>query len=102
MSNKSPAFERLSSLPQGTVIYTVIRHVSRTGTSRVIDPFVITPDGSFYYLRALEEDSVNLKRDWNHDGFVIKGAGRDLALGLVKHIGKLVHGREDYFANQTV
>ena len=99
----SPAYELLATMPKGTVIYTVVRHRAPSGMSRVIDAFVIPRPGHPRFLRSLvNEHQFPFALDPKHDGFRMKGLGFDTPRYLVREIGKLVHGDQNWFQEMGI
>ena len=77
--------KRLGVKP-GSTVYTVLRHVSASGMSRVIDLFVIhkgEPCRISHAAAALM--SYNL--DSKHDGLKVGGAGMDMGFHVVYSLG---------------
>lgn len=62
----------------GGTVYLVLRHVSRSGMTRFIDPFVIV-DGRPQYLRHVP----GMRWDANRTGYRVNGCGMDMGLALV-------------------
>jgi hypothetical protein len=94
MQEQSYAERIVESLPEGTTIFTVLRHVSRSGATRVIDvavPVEMT-DGrlDMVYLRSLPR--IGRRLDRKRDGFRISGGGMDFGAELVDDIGRAYHG----------
>ena len=87
MSGTSEAFRALvrSSTPE---IHMVLRHVSRSGMSRVIDPFVIR-DGQVIYLRTLAE-AAGFRMHPRMDGVTVGGCGMDMGFHLWSCIARVV------------
>jgi len=98
--SKSYAWELLEKAPKGTTLHTIVRHVSQSGMQRVIDAFILE-GGEMRSLRGLADDT-NLKIDRNHDGFVMKGAGMDMAWYLTHLLGEAVHNDGDWFRHRNL
>jgi hypothetical protein len=96
----SMAMAVLKVLPKDATIYTIIRHVSKSGMTRVIDAMVIVDDTPLY-LRGVAEE-IGLKLDRKHDGITVKGVGMDMAWYLVSRFSKAIHDDEYYFTNRTI
>jgi hypothetical protein len=74
----------LTLLPPGAVVYTRLNHVSRSGMSRSITPYVIIdnlPYGLAYYFCVLEDQSLD-----RYDGVNVSGCGMDMGFHLVYNI----------------
>ena len=75
----------------GVTVYTLIRHVSASGMSRVIDLFVIqeAKDGSGPYLRRFSWSAAIVggsTYDRKHEGVKVWGYGMDMAFCLVSSL----------------
>ena len=101
--HKPFAIEWVETAPEGSTIYVVQRHVSASGMSRVLDPFVIV-DGEIRYLRSLADDARMFNRNTrgHHDGFVVRGTGMDMHFHLVYTIGSLFRGNGYHFNYRSV
>jgi len=95
---KSWALEILEELPRETTLYTIIRHVSRSGMSRVIDVFVYRSGD----LQRLWAPELGRRIDRDHGGYVSRGCGMDMAFELVYSLGMLAHGDGRWFTNRTL
>lgn len=66
----------------GTTVYTVLRHVARSGMSRVVDAFVMTGNGpqpvGFLFARLL-----GWRWDGTRGGVWVSGCGMDAGMELV-------------------
>lgn len=77
------ALARLHELVKpGDTVYTILRHVSRSGMQRVIDAVILTEDGPFNagYLFAR---ILGARFDRDRSGVVIGGCGMDMGFHLV-------------------
>lgn len=104
MDHKPFAIEWVETAPQGSTIYVVQRHVSASGMSRILDPFVIV-DGDIRYLRSLaDDDRMPFKHNTRtpHAGFVVRGCGMDMHFHLVYAIGRAFRGDGYHFGYRTV
>jgi hypothetical protein len=90
----------LMVLPKDATIYTIIRHVSKSGMTRVIDAMVIIDDTPIY-LRTVAKD-IGLKLDRKHGGITVRGTGMDMAWHLVSMFGSAIHNDEWHFTNRTI
>lgn len=80
---KQEAIARLRELVKpGDAVYTILRHVSRSGMRRVIDVVVLTKDGplsvGYLFARAL-----GARFDRDRGGVVVGGCGMDMGFHLV-------------------
>lgn len=79
------------TIKPGATVYTLIRHVSKSGMSRVIDVFVIqdAKDGSGPYLRRFSWSAavaLGWSYDRRHEGVKVSGCGMDMAFHLVSSL----------------
>jgi hypothetical protein len=89
--NRDEALEELRRLcPPGATIYTVTRHVSRTGMTRCISAFVIY-DNDLYLLDWLIDDAGILRMSDKHGGLIVRGCGMDMGYQLVRVLGRSLH-----------
>lgn len=91
--------EQLASLPKGTTIYTILRHVSRSGMSRVICPVVVV-DGEIRWVNLYDEqDKKKFWHKWDRkeDGYRLSGCGMDMGFALVYDLGMYATGDGSYF-----
>lgn len=81
----------LRSLVQpGQTVYTVLRHVSKSGMSREISPLVMTSDGPLD-LTQYTATALGLKHG-KRDGVVMGGCGMDLGFHLVYLLSRRLYG----------
>jgi len=83
--------EELSQLPKETRVYTILRHVSSSGMSRIIDMFYIK-NGSPVRIH-FGTGMVFTKRENKSDdkaGFKVSGCGMDMGFHLVNSLSYLV------------
>jgi len=82
------ALEMLNKLVKaGDTIYTVLRHVSRSGMSRNIDMYVIK-DNQPVFITGYAGKLLGLKHDYKgHGGLVVGGCGMDMGFHLVYELG---------------
>ena len=77
---------------QVPVLYTVLRHVSRSGMSRSIDVYSISENGEKYRLSYYAKVILDLKFDTAHDGLKMIGCGMDMGFALVYNLAYAVYG----------
>ena len=83
MSTKQSSKEKLLELVKpGDTVYTILRHVSRSGMSRVID-LVIMSDGEPFSISGWAADVTDSRLDRDRWGLKISGAGMDMGFALV-------------------
>lgn len=78
-------------LPMGKEVYTVLRHVTKSGMSRSISLFIVENeqivDLTYFAARALD-----CRIDPKHGGVIRGGCGMDMGYDLVMSLSYLVHG----------
>ena len=70
--------------PPGTTVYTKLNHVSRSGMSRSITPFLVI-DGEPYYIAYSVAVIFGQSRD-KYDGVRMDGCGMDMGFALVYNL----------------
>lgn len=90
---------RYKPIKRGETVYTVLRHVSRSGMFRVIDAFLIRDNEPVNLLAVLTEQQrekvLNVfKRDKKRDGFRVSGCGMDMGFHLVYSISSRIFERK--------
>lgn len=82
-AEKAEAIERLREwLQPGDTVYTVLRHVSRSGMQRVIG-LVIFRDGQPLHPNYLAGTALGMRVDSHKDGLVVGGCGMDMGFHVV-------------------
>lgn len=69
----------------GDTITTVLRHVSRSGMQRAVDP-LICQDGQPMSIAWLVARAIGSRIDRNHGGVIVGGYGTDAGFELVYHL----------------
>lgn len=81
--------------PEGTMIYTIVKHVARSGMMRRIAPIVVV-DGIARNISALVSDVLGWK--WTDDDAIqVSGCGMDMGFHLVSRFSEEVYGHYDKF-----
>ena len=75
----------LKWLKPGDTIYTVLRHVSRSGMSRKIDLYKIE-DGQPIFLTGHAAKVLGERWDFDRGGIVVGGCGMDMGFHLVYNL----------------
>lgn len=99
-SERASALHKLRGmLPPGSTVYTVLRHVSRSGMSRRIDVYSIAIDASsgephMHYLSGYVATALGYQR---HDSgaLVVGGCGMDMGYSVVHNLSYALHGMKD-------
>lgn len=77
-------------LPPGSTVYTVVKHVARSGMMRRILPIAIV-QGEAQSIAAAVSDVLDWK--WTDDGAVqVSGCGMDMTFHLVYELAQALHG----------
>jgi len=85
-------------LPPGTVVYTILRHLSRSGMTRVVDMVFVHRELNEICRvppRPLEELDFPYKWERKHEGWKVEGWGFDAGFELVYMLSKLLYGDVD-------
>lgn len=77
----------LKMLKPGDTVYTVLRHVSKSGMQRRIDCYAIGKDRRLQYLSGYMEALGLGKRGKKDQGLVVNGCGMDMGFHLVYGLG---------------
>lgn len=95
---KATAQERLDALaelrafcPPGSTVYTILRSVSRSGMSRVIDLYTIR-DGEPKCIGWLTGRALDYRMATNAEGLKVSGCGMDMGFHLVNSLSYALHG----------
>jgi hypothetical protein len=91
-TERDESIERLiEEMPVGSTVYTVLRHVSRSGMQRAISVHVI--EGGKVYdwsYRASKVLGWSLHR--SEQGLKVDGCGMDMGFHLVYSLSQVLHG----------
>lgn len=77
-------------LKPGSTVYTVLRHVSRSGMSRRIDLYAHSKDGPIWITGPVGR--VLDYREADKGGLVVGGCGMDMGFHLVHSLGYALYG----------
>lgn len=92
---RAEALKMLRKLcPPGTTIYTVLRHVSRSGMQRRIDLYVIRKNQPVW-LSGYAGVVLEMRLGKHGDGLVTDGCGMDMGFDLVHNLSYALHGYEN-------
>jgi hypothetical protein len=75
--------------PPGTTVYTVLRHVARSGMSRRIDLYVIQ-DGEPRWLSGLYKAAEGITSR-KYDAVTVQGCGMDMGFHLVYNLSHTLY-----------
>jgi len=90
-ADRERATESLKKLvPPGATVYTVVKHVARSGMMRRIAPIAVVK-GKVVNLSHLASRALGWT--WTDDGAVkVQGCGMDMAFHLVYQIAEAIYG----------
>ncbi len=74
------------------LVYTILRSVSRSGMSRVIDCLIVNKDGSISNIGASVAEILNRKYDHQKEGIKTGGCGMDMGFELVYSLSQKLYG----------
>lgn len=77
----------LTLIKPGDVVHTQVKHVSRSGMSRVIGAYLVR-DSEVYDISRRVADAIDSPFDENHWGVKMGGAGMDMTFYLVYCLGR--------------
>jgi hypothetical protein len=79
-------------VPSGTRVYTILRHVSRSGMQREIGLVVFRPEDAYARHPNFHAARVLGERLGKASGVIVHGCGMDMGFDLVYRLGRSVHG----------
>lgn len=71
---------------KGGKVFATVRHVSKSGMSRVISFMYVDNKGGVYYLDGLFETLLNKKYDEKYRGLRIGGCGMDMIFHTLEQV----------------
>ena len=83
-------------LPPGSTVYTILKHVSRSGMLRVIDMAIVQDDQTTSIPYGLLEDVGFFEYfpiDKNEQGFRATGAGMDMGFDMVYNLSVMIYDK---------
>lgn len=83
------------AFPSGSTAYTILRHCSRSGMSRLISVVAIRPDGELWHLDRAAAAVLGWPCKGNGEGVTVGGCGMDMGFHLVYSMSAAIHGRGD-------
>lgn len=88
MKRDQEAIDTLSKiLRPGDKVYTILRHVSRSGMSRHIG-VIINQDGDMRDITGLVARAVDYRINKDRDALVANGCGMDMGFEVVYNLGR--------------
>lgn len=89
--DKQEAREGLKRIRKGDIIYSVLRHVSKSGMMRRIDFYKIAKNKPIY-LTAYIADFLGYKRYPDKQGLRVDGCGMDMGFNVVYELSVALYG----------
>ncbi len=81
-------------LSEGQRIYTILRHRSASGMSRVIDCYIIEDNRPMRITWSVAA-ALGYTYDTKYEGVKIAGCGMDMGVDLVQHLSHAVFNRDE-------
>lgn len=73
-------------------VFTIVRSVSRSGMSRVIEPIVFVDKWSPFYVGASVANVLGWKQSQSSSGIKVQGCGMDMCFHLVYELSMALFG----------
>lgn len=89
MSENDAVRELRKLLKPGSRVYCVLRHVSRSGMTRLIDFYTIRK-GEMRYLTGYIGEALGYARSKTDDGLIVRGCGMDMGFHVVYSLGRML------------
>lgn len=93
--------EVLDKLPKNTRIYSIVRHVSKSGMSRLIDFYVMVDNRPMWVTPAIR-DILGYKQDEKTSALKVGGTGMDMCFHVVYSLGYKLHNDGYYFTSERM
>jgi len=91
----------LENLPQNTRIYSIVRHVSKSGMSRLIDFYVMVDNRPMWVTPAIR-DLLGYNQDKQTSALKVSGTGMDMCFHVVYSLGSKLHNDGYYFTSERM
>ena len=83
-ADQADAITKLQALLKpGDTVYVILKHVSRSGMVRTIDPLIVGKDGEIDSIAWLVGRALRERQDHDRGGIVCHGVGMDMGFNLV-------------------
>lgn len=79
-----------ATLKPGDTVYTILRHVSRSGMQRVISLAIARDGGGIEEIDFNAARAIDCRLDLNRGGLVVGGCGMDMGFHLVYELGRVL------------
>lgn len=94
-TERNEAIDRLKEiLHPGDTVYTVLRHVSRSGMYRVVSVYAIA-DNEPRWLSNLVATAIGFRFDNKHDAVGVGGCGMDVGFEIVYNLSRVLFQNGD-------
>ena len=88
MKTKAEAIAQLREwIKPGDTVYTVLRHVSRSGMQRIIGVVIMREDGGMLHPNYAVSLACGYPEDRKRDGIKVNGCGTDMGFEVVYNLG---------------
>lgn len=84
-----------------TRIYSIVRHVSKSGMSRLIDFYVMVDNRPVWVTPAIR-DILGYKQDEKTGALKVGGTGMDMCFHVVHSLGYKLHKDGYYFGSERL
>jgi len=91
----------LELLPKTSIIYSIVRSVSKSGLSRTIDFYVIKDDKPIWITPAIR-DILDYKQDEKTGALKVNGTGMDMCFHVVNSLGYKLFNDGYYFRSERL
>ena len=92
VKDRESAKERLRTIVQpGDTLYTVLRHVSRSGMSRAIDVYLMRGTGDPHWLSRLVGEATGTAFNDKRECLRVDGCGMDMGFHVVHNLSYALH-----------
>lgn len=91
--------------PKGSTVYTILRHVSRSGMQRVIGVVALMTDGEnpgvdIRHPNYATSKALGLTVDRERDGVKISGCGMDMGFDIAYNLSQALYGDGNVLRHQ--
>lgn len=88
-------------LKRGDTVYTVLRHVSKSGMQRRIDCYCIGEDRRPFFLSGYIGKVLGLRHNYKKGGLVVNGCGMDMGYHIVHSLSSaMFRGSKGEYSNE--
>lgn len=91
----------LENAPSTTRIYSIVRHVSKSGMTRLIDFYVMVDNRPMWVTPAIR-DILGYKQDDKTGALKVGGTGMDMCFHVVHSLGYKLHNDGYYFGSERL